>query len=74
MFGLILRLKKPRWLIEGRIKSVQEIYQNRWVAIMHDDCDYTVMPSWWARCLTVKKFVKLITEGRIYIARKNPYR
>ena len=74
MVHFIKRIRKPRWILEHRIKSVQEIYQNKWVAVMHDDCEYTVMPSWWARLLTVKRFVKLITEGKLYVVRKNPYR
>lgn len=75
MIGLIFRKpKKSRWLIEHRVKSIQEIYQNKWVAVMHEDCEYSVMPSWWARCLTVNRFVKLISEGKLYVVRKNPYK
>lgn len=74
MIHFIRRTKKPRWILESRVKSVKEIYQNKWVAIMHEDCEYTVMPSWWARLLTVKRFVKLITEGKLYVVRRNPYR
>ena len=74
MIGLIAKPKKSRWILESGVKHVKEIYQNRWVAILHDDCEFTVMPSWWARLLTVKRFVKLIQENRLYIARRNPYR
>ena len=74
MIGLIVKPKKPRWILESSVKHVREIYQNKWVAILHDDCEFTVMPSWWARLLTVKRFVKLIQGNRLYIARRNPYR
>lgn len=73
MIYLIRRPKKKRWLLEHKIKSIQDIYQNRYIAILHDDGDYTVLPSWWARFLTVHRFMKYITAGTLYVARKNPY-
>ena len=74
MPGFIIKPKRPKWILETKVKQVSEIYQNKWVAVMHDDCEFVILPSWWARLLTVKRFVKLIQEGRLYVARKNPYR
>ena len=74
MIGFVKRQRRKKWLIEFRVKSIQEIYQNKWIAIRHDDGEYTVMPSWWAMWLTVRRFMKYISEGRLYIAVRNPYR
>ena len=74
MIGFIKRPKKKRWLLEYKIKAIQDIYKTKWIAILHEDGDYTVLPSWWARFLTVHRFMKYITNGTLYVARKNPYK
>ena len=74
MIELIRRHKKKRWLLEHRIKSINDIFQNKWIAILHDDGGYTVLPSWWAKWFTVRRFMKYIVEDRLYAAAKNPYK
>lgn len=74
---LVPYIKKPKrkkWLIGLKIKRVEELFYNKWVAVMHDDGEYIVLPSWWARCLTVGKFMKYISKGCLYTVTKNPYR
>ena len=73
MIGLIKRPKKKRWLLEHKIRSIDDIFRNKWIAIRHDDGDYTILPSWWAKWLTVRRFMKYITDGKLYVAVKNPY-
>ena len=65
--------KKRRWLLGHRIKSIDDIFKNRWIAILRDDGEYTVLPSWWAKWLTVRRFMKYIEKGNLYVATKNPY-
>lgn len=73
MIGLIKRSKKKRWLLEHKIRSISDIFQNKWIAILHEDGSYTVLPSWLARFFTIRRFMKHIESGVLYIARKNPY-
>ena len=74
MIGLIRRPKKKKWLLEHKIRSIDDIFRNRWIAIMHDDGDYTILPSWWAKWLTVRRFMAYIDNDRLYVAIKNPYK
>lgn len=73
MIGLTKRPKKKRWLLEHKIKSINDIFQNKWIAIMREDGSCKVIPSWWARFFTIRRFMKYITAGTLYVARKNPY-
>lgn len=73
MIPFIKVRRKKRWLIGFKIKSIQEIFKTRWIAIIHEDGEFTVLPSWWAKCLTVKRFMKYITAGNLYTVQRNPY-
>ena len=74
MYPPYMKIKKPsKWLIGSRIKNMGEIYKTQYVAIREDDGEYTVLPSWWAKCLTIRRYKRLMEEQRLYSAEKNPY-
>lgn len=75
MYPPYINFQKPsKWLIGHRITRMQEIYQTRYVAVREDNGEFTVLPSWWAKFLTIKHYKKLVEERRLYSAEKNPYR
>ncbi len=73
MTGLTKRNKKKRWLLGYKIESINNIFRYKWIAILHDNGEYTVLPSWWARWFTKRRFMKYITKGNLYEAIKNLY-
>lgn len=74
MFGFAIRTKKNKWLLGNRIRSITEIRRTKRIAVLYEDGDYIVLPSWWVMCLTVKRFLKYIEKGQLFMVEKNPYR
>ncbi len=75
MYKPYMKIKKPsRWLIGNKITRMQEIYKFPYVAIREKNDEFTILPSWCAKCFTIRYYKKLVEENRLYSAIKNPYR